>query len=435
MRNRSTTIIIIVIVLLIASALAYWYFFWNGAGNTITPVVTGSRPSTGFKPFTSSAPLPTDLAPVNGLANANQSSATTTNPNAPIPALRLLSDTPVGGYGASTTASFSTVRWIDRGRGNVYQAESDKLGTGLVSNTILPRMYESSWNRDLSGFIGSLLTENEDASTVVYAGLKVRPAGETASSSNASDQVSQATPYELKGNNLPDKTLAFAVSPDGKKVFMLIGEGTDAGGYVANFDGTAVKKIFSTPLTEVNADWPSASIIALTTKGSAGTPGYLYFVDPVSGVWHKILGPMAGLSAKTSHDGRYVIASYAATNQTLGTAIYKVGSAAATDPLVRTLADKCAWGNYYLSLVYCAVPVSLDPASYPDDWYRGAVSFTDKIWQINASTGEVHLVTSIVDQSDRIIDAFNLGLDNRDDFLYFMNKNDLSLWSYDLSGE
>jgi hypothetical protein len=74
-------------------------------------------------------------------------------------------------------------------------------------------------------------------------------------------------------------------------------------------------------------------------------------------------------------------------------------------------------------------------ATYPDDWYKGTVSFVDKIWQVSATTGEVHLISSIVDTSDRIIDAFNLGLDEKDRFLIFMNKNDLSLWSLDLTAK
>ena len=56
----------------------------------------------------------------------------------------------------------------------------------------------------------------------------------------------------------------------------------------------------------------------------------------------------------------------------------------------------------------------------------------DGILILNAKTGEIHLVSSIVDQSDRVIDAFNLGIDPKDNYLFFMNKNDLTLWSYDL---
>ena len=83
-------------------------------------------------------------------------------------------------------------------------------------------------------------------------------------------------------------------------------------------------------------------------------------------------------------------------------------------------------------MVYCATPGEPVLGLYPDDWYRGVISTADKIWQLSASSGEIHLVSSIVDQSDRVIDAFNLGLDPKDEFLFFMNKNDLSLWSLDL---
>ena len=100
--------------------------------------------------------------------------------------------------------------------------------------------------------------------------------------------------------------------------------------------------------------------------------------------------------------------------------------------MVQTLADKCTWGNFYKNLVYCAVPSRSVAGSYPEDWYTGIVSFSDKIWQINATTGEVKLVSNIIGQSDRPIDGFNLSTDSKDNFLFFMNKTDLSLWSLDL---
>ena len=103
-----------------------------------------------------------------------------------------------------------------------------------------------------------------------------------------------------------------------------------------------------------------------------------------------------------------------------------------TDAVVRTLAEKCAWGNFYTDIVYCAVPSTPVAGTYPDDWYRGTLATDDRIWQINAETGDVHLVSSIVNQSGRTIDGYDLGLDNKDNYLFFMNKKDLSLWSLDL---
>jgi len=82
--------------------------------------------------------------------------------------------------------------------------------------------------------------------------------------------------------------------------------------------------------------------------------------------------------------------------------------------------------------VYCAVPSQAVTGAYPEDWYAGTLSTIDKIWQLDALTGGVRLVSSITGQSDRVVDAFNLGLDAKDGYLFFMNKDDLSFWSLDL---
>ncbi len=442
MSKKSNILIAIVIVLLLAVGFAYWYLFFYGPGNQVTPVVTSGRPSTGFTPFSSS---PVQTPDNNG--NTNNSNTTQASPapdsGSALPSLRLLSNTPVGGYSASTTAntklasSTTFIRWIDRGRGNVYEARKDSLDITTLSNTLLPKVYESVWNKNINAFIGTILGDN-DTPTVLYSQIIAQTAPAivkpiTASSTDVSTANTQTlTPFQLKGKNLPKNMIAYAASPDGSKIFMLTNENNAGVGYIGNFDGTTVKKIFDTPLTQLNVEWPEANTIAITTKGSASQPGFLYFINPKTGLWKKILGPTFGLSAKVSHDAKYVIASAAGSNQSIFTSIYTVSTLKSSDPIIRTLADKCAWGNFNKNMVYCAVPTQIDQATYPDDWYRGSVSFIDKIWQVDAITGEVHLVTSIVDQSDRIIDAYNLGLDAKDDWLFFMNKNDLSLWAFDL---
>jgi hypothetical protein len=467
MKSRSTTIITIVILLLIVAGGVYWYLFFYGKGNVVTPVVTGSRPSNGFTPF-STAPGTTgggETTTNNTNDNQNQTtSGTTTNSGTPIPSLRLLSNTPIGGYGASTTATTTIVRWVDRGRGNVFEAKGDTLEIATLSNTILPRMYSSVWNKNITAFIGSILTSNSDIPTTVYAQIRLQatptpiptpnPKQKTASSTVATSTnktasstdylistsenaaaISNLTPYELKGKNLPDNMIGYAVSPKGDKIFMMVKENKAGVGYIANFDGTSVVKILSTPLTQVNVEWPEETTIAITTKGTANLSGFLYFINTKTGAWKKVLGPTPGLSTKVSKDAKFVLASATNKNGSISTNIYKIGTTTPLDTTITTLADKCIWGNFYKEVVYCAVPSQIETAIYPDDWYKGLVSFTDKIWQVNVLTNEVHLVTTIVDQSDRIIDVFNLGLDPKDDFLFFMNKNDLSFWSFDLNAK
>jgi len=465
MNKKTFTIIISAIIVLLIGAGILWYLFFSNSG-TATPISTGNSSSGGFQPYTTSSSLP--IGSSNGTTSNTtaQQTPTTVSPTV-IPSLRLLSNSPIGGYGASTTASTTIIRWIDRGRGNIFETKGSSLTVTTLSNTILPRMYESIWNKNITSLIGSLLPSGDTVPTVIYANMESSviatsptpspkaSAAKSSASRNATSTLATSTdaisrqasstqqtaisaniaPYVLKGKNLPSNTIAYAVSPKGDKIFMLIEENNSGTGYISNFDGTSVVKIFSTPLTKLNVEWPEDSTIAVTTKGSSGADGYLYFIDPKTGIWKKIIGPLSGLSTRVSHNAKYVIASWSDSNQNMATNIYKIGTTTPMEATVQTIADKCVWGNFYKEIVYCGVPFQPDTATYPDDWYKGNISFTDRIWQINATNNEAHLVTSIIDQSNRIIDAFNLGLDAKDHYLFFMNKNDLSFWSFDLTAK
>ena len=451
-----TKLMLSILFLLALAGGAYWYLFFYGPGNEI-PVDTGGTGSTGgfipLNPPNDSTPTPTSSAgdPNN---NQNGSSSPTTNivGQEQMPALRLLSNSPIGGYGASTTASTTVVRWIDRGRGNVYEAKGDTKEITTLSNTVIPRIYESIWNKNITAFVGSLLSANTDVPSTVYAKLnaqatttKQTPATSTSTATSTATTTiasptptpapdnQNTTPYFLRGKNLPTNMLAYAVSPKGDRIFMLLNENGQGAGYTANFDGTSVSKIFIQPLTQVNIEWPEENTIAITTKATASQTGFLYFVNPKTAVWKKIIGPVYGLSTKVSKDAKYVLASGTGKDQDIVTSIYTVGTTTPKDAIVKTLAEKCTWGNYYKELIYCATPSESIGATYPDDWYRGTITSSDKIWQINSKTDEIRLVSSIINQSDRLINIFNISTDLKDDFLFFMNKDDLSFWSLDLN--
>lgn len=424
--NRTKTIVVALFILIVIAlgGFAYWYFFMGGA-QTLSPDTTtpnGTNTPSGFQPFGRPS---TNTSGNTGTQNQNNNTQTEIPDTAvTIPALRLLSNTPVGGYGASTTASTTVIRWVDRGRGNIYEAVGDKLDITTLSNTLVPRIYDSIWNKNLTAFISSTLSDNEPQPNTLYAELLKR---NLASSTNEN-----LTPFELRGKNMPNNIVSYAVSPKSDSVFLFTVENARGKGYITPFNGGTLTQIFDTPITQVNIEWPEANNIAITTKGSIATPGFLYFVNPKTGIWKKIVGPVFGLSTKVSRDAKYVLLSAPDGAESIVSSIYNISTGKGSNAVIKTLADKCAWGNFYKNILYCAVPAEQTKASYPDDWYKGIVSFIDKIWQINADTGEIHLVTPIVDQSDRVIDAINLGLDTKDDYLIFMNKNDLSLWSFDL---
>jgi hypothetical protein len=422
MKLRNLIIGILCILILALAGYAYWYFMMGPVQIPVSNQPTTTNP--GFHPLN-----PGGQATSTGTSGTVLTPGGTKIPTTPAgkpPILRLLSNMPVGGYSASTTASSTNIVWVDRGRGNVYQASDLNLDVATVSNTVVPKVFNALWNKNLTAFVGSLYEDGNLTPTNIYAELqKQRGAG---ASSTAS-----VTPYELQGKNIPGDIIGYAVSPDKSRLFIMFNENGSGVGYISAFNGTGMTRLFSTPLTQVSVDWPSDNIISIVTKGSALYNGFLYFVSPKTGVWTRVLGPIAGLSATVSHDGKNVLYSATTQNKTVRTAIYSIGAATSTDAIVRTIADKCAWGRQYTTLVYCGVPSDLASATYPDDWYFGSLTTNDKIWQLNAVTGEVRQIATLVDQADRTIDAYRLGTDPRDKYLFFMNKNDLSLWSLDLT--
>ena len=171
--------------------------------------------------------------------------------------------------------------------------------------------------------------------------------------------------------------------------------------------------------------------MTVTTKGSGSASGFSYSIDTKSAEMKKIIGGIRGLSVKMSNDGKEVI--YSSGNKSVGTYILNLKDNSSSETLFKTLVDKCVWSKIRKNEVYCAVPTEIPDGFYPDDWYKGNVSFVDQIWHLDVTTGEVHLLANLLNLSNTLIDATNLTLDPKENFLYFINKRDLSLWSLDLN--
>jgi hypothetical protein len=81
--------------------------------------------------------------------------------------------------------------------------------------------------------------------------------------------------------------------------------------------------------------------------------------------------------------------------------------------------------------VVCGVPSYFPEANYPDDWYKGVISFNDEIWIYDVNNFAKEKVN--ISQRDKVaLDIINPQLSEDDNFLLFQNKKDLSLWILDL---
>jgi hypothetical protein len=424
-------ILLILIILILGAAGAYWYYFMSGTSSPEGEDTSEVPSSNGFVPFdrNNQSNVPNATTSASPSSNTNNPATTTTSqPVVRPPKLRLLSNTPVGGYGASTTLAnrklaiegTTVVRWADRGRGNIYEARGDSSTIETLSNTVVPRIIDSAWNSNVSSFVAAMLAPNEGSIDLVFSQL--RPQTGTSSA-----------PFALRGSTIHGNVITYAISPRQDRLFALIDEGGNGVGYVSGLDGKGMVKLFTTPLTQLTAEWPEENTIAITTNASANQEGFLYFVNPKTGSWRKIAGPLRGLTTSVSRDAKYALITVSKGDaSTLSSTILDVAKKTEIDANLSTLPQKCVWGNFYKNMLYCGVPTVLPEGIYPNEWHLGTMSFKDKIWQINATTGDLKLISDLTKQADRSIDAYRMGLDRNDNYLFFINKNDLSFWSLDL---
>lgn len=424
--KKSHFIILISIVIAVVVAIVL-YFAYSG-----TPTPTDEIPTTNFNPF---GTTPIRPQPTTNSTSTTQVSTTTNTTSKPykMPKLRLLSATPVGGMFASTTRMKSPgitgtttdatiVRFVDRGAGHIFQANNLEMNISKISNTTLPKIYESYWNKNLTAVIFRYLKVNTDTVTSFYS--EIRP--------TATSTASSTTPYEIKGKYLSADIAEMAVSPAGDKIFTWNIENGNGAGYISSFDGKNLVKIIDSPLTQVNIDWPEANTVTFNTKGNSTIGGYSYSANAKTGSISKLLGGILGLSTKLSKDAKNLLYSLSADSK-IKSGILNTTDRSSKALVFNTLADKCVWSNINKNELYCAVPTDIPDASYPEDWYKGKVAFVDQIWLIDAKTGEVHLLANPLDLANKLIDAEQLTLDPKENYLYFINKRDLSLWSLDLN--
>lgn len=419
MKKILISIIIFLLLAIVSGGLYYWYFFVRIADPVV--VKTPSSDPGAFSPFNNTPvkqPIVTNIVATS--TPFIEPVASTTVSIFELPKLRQISSTPVAGFTASSTASSSLVRFIDRGTGHVYEAMDSSKNIQKISNTTLPKVYEAYSNRNGTAFVIRYLKDQSDSIINFYTELR-----------STGTSTSQ-TPFELKGRFLSPDIKQITVSPLGDKVFTWNIESGKGVGYISSFDEKNKIKVVGIPLTQVNIDWPELSTLILSTNASALSSSYIYSINAKTGEMKSVIGGIKGLTGKMSKDLTKFMYS-GTTQNNFATSILNTKDNVSTDLIFHTLSEKCVWSSFRKNELYCAVPVEIPEAVYPDDWYKGSASFIDQIWHLNTTTGEVHLLSDPLKDSGVLVDAYNLTLDSKDNTLYFMNKRDLSLWALDLS--
>ncbi|MFA5838715.1 MAG: hypothetical protein WC849_02150 [Candidatus Paceibacterota bacterium] len=414
MNSKNTKIIIVLIVsILILAGLIYYYFFLRGA-----------TPTSEFVPSET-----TGLFPSGGQGTPGGSTGITEitddSENLPVPKYRKISQKPVSGGVIISTGNKEKgdkIRYVDRATGHIYETWTKSGEQVRISNTTIPKVYETSWNKSGDGFIARYLDENNEDITTYFAKLKEKE--------NAKDLKGDL--YELDGYFLQKNITDLSVSPAGKNIAYIIKKQGSSSVVNSEFNGKNGSEIFNSPLTEWAVEWFGNNFL-LKTKPTYKTGGFVYRLDNY-GTLTKILSDINGLTTLGKGDGSSLLYSES-LNNSFGLYSYNMSSKEKTKLKLNTLPEKCVWSKKDSSVVYCAVPKTIPYGEYPDDWYQGIVSFDDIIWILDT---KINLGSVVVDPerySASSVDTINLMLNENEDYLIFTNKKDYSLWGIDMTSE
>lgn len=338
--------------------------------------------------------------------NQNPASSTITVPEESRPTLL-----EANGIGLIVTTDNKTERvlFIDRASGNIYEITANNDLFRLTADTLnnIRRVY---WGKTTEKG-GSLLVQSTQLNQGVTSVASIKFSTSTNNLGSLSTQILGVTIHSI------------AISPDRNKFFTLELASAGVNGYLNDWSNKNKKKVWSFPVGDWQATWPKNDLISLTTTPSASVAGYLYFLNPSTGSFSKILDNINGLTTIVSPDGQKVVFSRSELGK-FTTYVYDLPSQK-TSPLgLNTLPEKCTW--YDSSILYCAIPKSITNSSYPDSWYQGKISFSDNIWKIDLKQKTTVLVSSPKSSYDLV----NLVIAPKRGWLYAINKSNGSLQSF-----
>jgi len=397
------------IIIVIIGAIVVALFFFKDA-----PVGQGGKTIGSFFPFGSGGSSFDDdtlFPPTNEPVDTD----TTLPGDNTIVFLHQMHSEPVAGIATFENETGQVkARFMERAVGHIY--ESDMLGIEKerISNETFAGIYNAVWSAGGEGV--AFMQIAGDTITTFTAKLN----GENATSTEGLFE---------EGSYLPESIVG--ASSFGSEIFYLYPASGGVVGTVANFNGDGKNQVFDSLLTEWLSDWVNKNTILLTTKPSVGIPGYTYTLNVGSEQTTKVLGGISGLTANMSPDEKSVVYTEG-TSIELTTFLYNTETAETSPFPANTLPEKCVWSKEETTIIYCAVPNVIPRGEYPDDWYKGLISFSDNIWKIDTEINTVEVLSTPEVEVREQIDAIKLALSPSEDYLVFINKKDSTLWSLQL---
>jgi hypothetical protein len=329
--------------------------------------------------------------------------------------LRKLSSEPVAGAGTFDAKSGTTVRYMEKATGHIYDVELFSPNQTRISNTTIPTAYSATWTNGAKNAVSQYLKDDNQTIDTYSIALK----------DNAT-----STEKTLSAVQFPTDITGFDTS--GNSIFYLLATDSGSIGIVSDLTGGKKKQIWNSPLRELLPQYVNAGTVALTTKPEQGLPGYLYFINTATGGVKRVMGDVSQLSTLANPDATLVAAS-GENGSSLSMALYKVSDGSQSAMTPATFPEKCVWSKKDKNVLYCAVPTDTLRSDSLISWYKGMTFFSDQLWKYDLKSHTAAVVESFSSDTSEPIDIIKPILSDSEQYLVFVNKRDGSLWSLDLT--
>ncbi len=320
--------------------------------------------------------------------------------------LRQLTLKPVAGFREiiNESSSQSILYYVEAGTGHIYSIDLNSGEEIRISGTTIPQAYEAAISAK-GDFIAITSVSNAKDKLLVLGSIST-------SSNSFTEKFSEIVQDFSFGNS---DELLYSVSET---------QGLSA--YSYNLKTGVRKNIFSLPFHEATIQWgtkASGTHYAFPNTSYA-LEGFLYEIN--NGKLNRLPLDGFGFSALANKE---MVLFTAITNEKPTSFVYdrKTGVKKILNTVV--IPEKCSLSETGV-VFYCAHEPVTVPYQFPDEWYMGVLSFKDSLWEMNATEFTSTKLVDTLTESGRELDGINLSIGTSTKDLYFINKNDNTLWTY-----
>lgn len=229
---------------------------------------------------------------------------------------------------------------------------------------------------------------------------------------------------------LPQETTSADWSPDGTSLAYLVRKNSDTALVIADSGNKNPRTVWTTPIPDFVVRWASKNIILLVSKPSGLAPSLVIRFDVLSRRADVLFSGIHGVVLMPAPDNSGFIFSQSANDGSAGgLSLYTFKDQRVAPLNITTIAEKCVFSSD-AKIIFCGVPKGTPRSPQPDEWYKGASSFSDTIVKINPATGEI---ITLVDQAADV-DVISPFVSSDGKYLFFVDKKTSTLWRVTLGG-